>query len=377
MRGSKSNSTGSNNGSRGSTLVRGVSEMPTLGPESLDLIFRLGCLTTAQLRVLLPARRSLSQVQRVTKALRSGRLLESARRPYPYGRHDHVSRGTHATPAAGTEDSPFPQRSAAGPMAAGSLGPATSAGALVDTSTARWANIHYLTASGLSLVARTRDLYPSVAKSLYDRVLDEARVYHALLRNEFYAWLVEDLSTARSAGSSSRLIETLCAESGYTPMRLADGKRSKARYLNPDGVLEFGDESDPSFYERVLIESDTGSQDMPWQISAKAEKFAEYVVKQLDRRSPAEQRSFRAPKVCFISPGVARSRWVRETFVDNAQRSDSMFREARVMLRERSADSADLASAVLFTNFSWLAKRTPLGKAYWPLAANELASLTG
>lgn len=354
---------------RGSTLVRDAKEMPTLGPESLDLIFRLGCLTTSQLRTLLPTRRSISQVQRITKALRTGGLLESVRRPYPYSRPELSRSQPEATQTI--------FESGAGPMRAGSLGASnTLSGPSSDSSSARsssWATIHYLTEKGLSLVARSRDLYPSVAKSLYDRVLDEARVYHALLRNEFYAWLVEDLTAARSSGYSSAGIETLCAESGYTPMRLADGKRAKARYLNPDGVVEFGDARDPSFYERTLIESDTGSQDMPWQISSKAEKYAEYLMAQLDKHPRG--RAFEVPKVLFVSPGVSRSRWVRETFVENAQRDGSKFKEARTKLRNLGENGGELADAVLFTNFAWLSRRGTLGKAYWPLSSNELKSL--
>lgn len=339
--------------------------MPTLGPETLDLIFRLGCLTSAQLRTLLPVPRSLSQIQRITKTLRAGGFLETVRRPYPYARPPQPTRQATLVPYQGPPS---------GTMSLGRpAGSSAPSGSPTATQTP-WAAIHYLKQAGLSQVARNRDLYPAVAKSLYDRVLDEARVYHALLRNEFYSWLVTELAEARGEGASSVEIETLCAESGYTPMRLADGRKNKARYLNPDGVLELGDARDPAFYKRILVESDTGSQDMPWQISAKAEKFAEYLLGQLDQHRPG--RPFTVPLLLFVSPGVSRTRWVRETFVENAANPDSKFAEARTELKSLGENSMDVADAILFTNFAWLHKRTTLGNAYWALSSNELVALT-
>lgn len=381
-----------------SMIVRDSSEMPTLGPETLDLLFRLGCLTTSQLRALLCVRRSESSVQRITKRLRGAGMIRSVRRPYRYGR-------ASASPAE-------PPTAAAATWQAGATGGATG-GATEGATTAstrrpgRWVTIHYLTEDGISLVARDRDLYPAVALSLYARVLDDARVYHALLRNEFYAWLVEDLTCARAgaragaraSASSSLEIETLCAESGYTPMRLADGKRGKRRYLNPDGVLELSDAEDPSVYERVMVESDTGSQDMPWQISQKAEKLGEHLLTLAHPRdsqggtnrssTPAStpvnaQASAQAngkgpvpaiPWTLFVSPTVTRMRWVREVFREDAVRDGSQLAQARTSFLAATNQRLDVAARITFTNLQWLAEYGTLGDAYWPLTSAERTTL--
>jgi hypothetical protein len=315
--------------------------MPVSGPEVLDLTFRLGALTVEQLRNLLVKPLSARRTREALAALRKGPhdrpLIATSRRYYPYA------------------------------QASGETG--------------RWLGVHYLTDSGIRYVAARRALYPATARSLYSRVLTDATVDHALLRNEFYALFASALRSTRDGDESGAAsdwcglgLETMCGESGYTPILLhqhsektsqeASGPnpgKKRRLYLNPDGVLEVNRKGDPGFHAYYFIESDTGSQDMPWQIARKAEHYAEHFADLLALGRPI-------PKVLFVSPTVERTRWVRQVIYLNALEKSTRFFKTRSLFEKRGLS---LASKVVFTNLIWQRAHGPLGTSYWSLVSNE------
>jgi hypothetical protein len=310
--------------------------VPYLGPEILDLLFRLGPLTTAQIGALLPwalgdAERDavgLRNVQKVLRSLRAGGKLSTTNR---------------------------------------------KARLFAETSGTRHKPVHNLTDPGLAFVAARQGLYLSKAASLYRQVFQEALVDHALLRNEYYARLAEDLARERPAGGplSDLGFETMCAEGGYTPIPLSPSPvTGRRRYLNPDGLLTFVREGDPSYRRSVWVESDTGSEDMPWQVAGKADQYAEHWCRLLVEEETALER---LPSLLFVSPRRARARWVRETIRERGLQDGSTFGAAVDLFAERGAS---LPSLVIVTCYEWLERHGgPLGPAYWSLADRSLTEL--
>lgn len=305
--------------------------VPFMGVEALDLLFRLGVLDTEQLRVLLPGPEEGEifgerRVQRLLAALRTGNLILSARRKYRF----------------------------------------FEVGA-----TQQYKMVHQLSEAGLRFVADRQDLYHRVAASLYKQVCREPIMEHALLRNEYYADLMRALRQEHRRGEgwlSNLEIETMCAESGMTPMELSKGGKGGRRYLNPDGMLSFTLKGDPSYYRAFFIESDTGSEDMPWKIAAKADQYAQR-WSDLLRAGEAPER---IPNVLFISPSVKRTRWVREVFRERGLNPESEFYKARNLFR---GNQLSLPARAIFTNLAWLARRGSLDEAYWSLASRDVGSL--
>lgn len=296
--------------------------LPTLGPEILDVVFELGCATASQLRFLLARRPALRTTQLALKTLREadGPLADGLWRSVPF---------------AAPEDAP---------------------------SRARTQHVHYLTGEGVDWVAASRDLHRSTARSLYSKVLQDATVGHALLRNEFYARLCRELS-ATSIG-----LDRICAEAGVDPIELGRSTKGYRRYLNPDGLMEFYDDDDETFYRRVLVESDTGNQTHAWQIAGKANHYAEYLLRFLRNGETYDD----LPSVLFVSPNEARSLWVRETLRRTALEEGTAFNEARTRFREQGVPLPDLFSV---TNLEWVGERGALGEAYWSLGGEEPATL--
>lgn len=295
--------------------------LPTLGPEILDVLFELGCATAAQLRFLLARRPALRTIQIALKTMRDADapLADGLWRSVPFAGPDDVS------PRVRTQ------------------------------------HVHYLTDQGVDWVAGSRDLHRSVARSLYAKVLQDATVGHALLRNEFYARLCRELS-ATSIG-----LDRMCAEAGVDPIELGRSTKGYRRYLNPDGLMEFYDDDDETFYRRVLVESDTGNQTHAWQIAGKANHYAEYLIRFLDKGELND-----LPSVLFVSPNETRSLWVRETLRRTGLEKGTAFNEARTRFRERGLPLPDLFSV---TNLEWVAERGALGEAYWSLGGEQPAGL--
>lgn len=298
--------------------------VPYLGAEVLDLLLRLGPLTNQQVQTLLPASVGERRIRQLLAALRSAEKVVSPRRNF---RFYEAARGS------------------------------------------AWTMVHELTDEGLSFVADRQDLHLGKARSLYRQVLREAIVEHALLRNEFYAEISRTLEGGPVSEALSGLaIETLCAESGMTPMELRREENKGRRFLNPDGLMTFVREGDPAFYRAYFLESDTGSEDMPWKIAGKADRYGEHWQRLLDTGEIPE----RIPSVLFLSPTVARTRWVREVIRQRALDPTSVFSKARDHFREHDLS---LPSLVLFTNLPWLARYGPLGASYWSLGSNDLSPL--
>lgn len=301
-----------------------TTRVPYLGAEVLDLLFRLGPLTNQQLQTLLPATVGERRIRQLLAALRSAETVVSPRRNF---RFYEAARGSS------------------------------------------WTMVHELTDEGLAFVADRQDLHLGKARSLYRQVLREAIIEHALLRNEYYAEISRSLESGAAADAPSRLaIETLCAESGMTPMELSREKNRGRRFLNPDGLMSFVREGDPAYYRAYFLESDTGSEDMPWKIAGKADRYGEHWQRLLDTGEVPE----RIPRVLFLSPTVARTRWVREVIRQRALDPSSVFSKARDRFREHALS---LPSLVLFTNLPWLARFGPLGASYWSLGSSDLAPL--
>ena len=300
--------------------------VPYLGAEILDLLFRLGPLTNPQIQTFVPVTLGHRRIQQLLAALRVGGTVESLRRTYRF--YDASRRS-------------------------------------------KWTTVHKLSEDGLSFVADRQDLYPKKAKSLYRQVFREPIIEHALLRNEFYAEITRALSqgpTEDDAGAPAPMIETMCAESGMTPMELGRGESGGRRYLNPDGLMTFVRDGDPAYYRAYFLESDTGSEDMPWKIAGKADQYGQYWRRLLN----ASDAPARIPKVLFVSPTVARTRWVREVIRQRALETSTEFSTARDAFRKQGLS---LPHLVLFTNLPWLARFGPLGAAYWSLGDNQLSPL--
>lgn len=300
-----------------------VSTVPALAPEGLDLIFRLGVCTTDQLHTLLPRRVSVQRVRGLVRCMQTGfrsggtaPLIETSRRRFQ-----------HFEAASG----------------------------------ARWKAVHTLTEHGLRFVAERRDLHPRVAGSLYARAYREATVDHALLRNDFFARFADALETSTDEDHEGVWFDTMCGETGLDSILLETPEGQRPRYLNPDGMVELHRERDPGFYVSFYVESDTGSEDMRWQISRKAEQYAEHLAKLLEAGKPL-------PKVLFVSPTVTRSRWVRQVFFAAGQDPANRLCVERNRFKDKGAK---LPPLFVFTNLEWQRDHGTLGPSYWALSGRH------
>ena len=333
-------------------------EMPLQGPEILDLLFRLGPLTMDQMGGLLPRRIGADRLGRILKRLGvEGQVPEET--------------GASCTDGSGPGGPPAPM--------VGRTRRTWRFGSR-DRRT-RWKMVYHLSAKGLDYVARRRDLHPSVAKSLYQRVYEDARIDHALLRNDFYRRVSLHAPRLSPDGLSSPgglHIETLWAESGMTPIRLLPLAGKGRRFLNPDGILELVTTGSSRYGLKLYIESDTGSEDMPWQIASHADKYAEHLFTILDgkvKESPPGIRppdDLSVPRVLFVSPGPQRTRWVRRTIRENGLNPESVFYSVLTAFKEKGYS---LPSLFWFTNLQWLDEAGPLGASYWPLSSADLETL--
>lgn len=349
-------------------VLKDSSGMPLHAPEALDLLFKLGVLTGEQLGGLLAASSgsviSSDRVGEIMRALGAGRVqrtLKSTSRDGDNKRNKRKQK-VNGQPMVASVRRQFSFASANG--------------------SAHLRTMYYLTGEGLSYVARQRDLYPTVAESLYRRVLEEARVDHALLRNEFYRRLCEDLyAPARreeSTGAPAQL-ETMWAEAGMTPIRLNDMEGKPRRYLNPDGLLELDyggrESSGANSLLGIYVESDTGSEDMSWQVAGHADKYAEHFLDLLDQEmgeGQGQASSANLPRVLFVSPGARRTRWLRRVLLQSARDEQSVFHSVREVFKGRGLS---LASLFVFTNLELLDEGGPRGVSYSPLSSRELSQL--
>ena len=358
-------------------VLRDGSEMPRHAPEALDLLFKLGVVTGEQMAGLLAgssgARISAYRVGEILRALGAGGVERRGRR------------GDRKTPDGSARRADKPQNRPSGtPLVARVRRPF---GYEKDCEPARLRTLYYLTGEGLSYVARKRDLYPTVAESLYKRVLEEARVDHALLRNEFYRRVCEELAPGPYADGPGPRLETMWAEAGMTPIRLNDVEGRGRRYLNPDGLLEIeyanigrstasAAPGGRSALLKLYVESDTGTEDMSWQVAGHADKYAEHLLGVLDRETdePGESdlRGVELPRVLFVSPGPKRTHWVRRVVRENALDERSVFNGVRDVFHERGLS---LPALFWFTNLRWLHEEGSRGKSYWALSGKVLDNL--
>lgn len=293
--------------------------LPTLGGEAMDLLFKLGPLTTGQLVELLPERVGERRVRQILAGLRAHGWMKSRRRSYRLLR--------------------------SGPKM-----------------------VHRLTEDGVLFVADRQDLFHRVATKMHNQVCSEPTEEHALFRTQFFADLASALRTerARPDGPLEGIdIEVLCAESGVVPIHLGKGEKGGRSYLNPDGQVTFVRDGDPAFHRSFFIEADTGSEHQEWKIGGKADRYGQRWASMLDAGEPPE----RLAKMFFLCPNVARTRWVREVFRKKANDPESSFAQALERFRK---EGLSLASLVLFTNLTWLDRYGgPLGRAYWPLSSKK------
>lgn len=336
--------------------LRDGSHMPMQGPEALDIIFRLGILTTEQAAQLVPTPVSKHRMGQILRALETGNPVKTRRKHREKTKGQTQRAGNECPSLVNTVQHPF--RYAGG------------------GSEVHWRNVYYLNAEGLAFVARRRNLYPSIAESLYRGVLEQARVDHALLRNEFYRRLAVEIPRSSPEGTdgSGARIEELWAEKGMTPIKLDPVEDNDRRYLNPDGMFEVAGlrTSDGSECRRsVYVESDTGSEDMEWQVTGHADKYAEHFYNcAMSRRTgnddlPSEKSEL--PVVLFVSPGPTRTRWVRNKLRANGLNAGSVFNATMNVLKD---EGVSLSNLYWFTNLSWISKTgSAVGAAYWPLSA--------
>ncbi len=297
--------------------------LPTLGGEALDLLFKLGPLTYEQLQELLPERIRERRMRQILSALRDIGMVASSKRRYRL---------------------------------------------LPGTAPSRPKMVHELTPEGVLFVADRQDLFPRVARSMHDQVCREATFEHALFRNQFYAELARDLREQRAEAEGPLAgvdIEVLCAESGVVPIQVGRGEKGGRSYLNPDGEITFIRHGDPTFYRAFFVEADTGSEHQEWKIGGKANRYGQRWVSLLEAGQPFE----RLPRMFFLCPNVARTRWVREVFRKKANDPESAFSASLVRFRE---EGLSLPSLVLFTNLTWINRYGgPLGPAYWSLSSRK------
>ena len=363
--------------------------MPPLGPEVLRHLFRFGPLGVEQLAGLLLERRSPRWVRHTVGVLAGP------------GDRDTPGVGTRAPHQAPYQ--PSNQTSGAPEAAGGARKKAARTShrdpfvicekrQLPSSGGRRSGLVVYLTEAGLAFTAAEQDLNYDRAKKEYGQVVQETTVGHALLRNEFYGRLMGAVREARAAGKPLS-VETLTAESGVDPIRLSPGKGGAKRYLNPDGLIEAfaGPAAGRRF--RILVEADTGSQYHRWQISAKANRYAEYfsILQNLRetsgdpeaagahgnaREEPEDYRSSDGPylgptsntgvsggdlpRVLFVSADPKRSYWVREVFIQTARDPQSPLHAIRERLQARGIEVADL---LRLTNLAWIEEGGPLGAA--------------
>lgn len=345
-----------------------VGNMPRQGPEVLDALFRLGPLTREQIGGILPQPVGEKQVGRIVGELGAQRDADVAGRksktPSKTTAEDKTSEGTASDPD-GALLGAFKHHYRYNTGAQGHC----------------WKTIYYLTPRGLAYVARRRDLYPSVAESLYRGVMEQARIDHALLRNDYYRRLMRHIPRVSHdlEDEEGLQIEALWAEKGMRPIKLGAVENNDRRYLNPDGVFEvaglIGEQRRP-YRLKVYVESDTGSEDMDWQVSGHADKYAEHLLNVLegglDSADGTAAGETALPVVLFISPGPRRTRWVRSRIRENGLDEDSVFNAVRWKFKEQGSSLPDL---FWFTNLKWLDQQGPAGAAYWPLSASELRPL--
>lgn len=341
--------------------LRDGPNMPLHGPEALDVIFRLGIVTIEQAAQLVPAAVGNDRMEKILRALVSGDVSSKPSK----------RRGGHSGSAHLTEDHPELLKSVTHPFKYSGSG-----------GEVHWRKVYYLSGDGLAYVARRRDLYPSVAEQLYRGVLEQARIDHALLRNEFYRRLAAQIPRAVPEGTDDEglRIEEMWAEKGMTPIKLDGVEGNDRRYLNPDGAVEIAgmDGSPPRSYRlKIYVESDTGSEDMEWQVTGHADKYAEHFLGCLQSQSQdggaGSSADVELPVVVFVSPGPKRTRWVRNKIRQNGLESSSVFNAAMGAFKEQGLS---LARLYWFTNLGWLtASGGPAGPSYWPLSAGKDASL--
>lgn len=342
--------------------LRDGSHMPRQGPEALDIIFRLGILTTEQAAQLVPTPVSKHRMGEILRALETGNPVKTRRKDRTKAKRQGQRVSNEYPALLNTVTHPF--RYADG------------------GSEVHWRNVYYLNAEGLAFVARRRNLYPSIAESLYRGVLEQARVDHALLRNEFYRRLAAEIprSSPEGADDSSVRIEEMWAEKGMTPIKLDPVEGNERRYLNPDGMFEVAglrDSTGRTYRRTVYVESDTGSEDMEWQVTGHADKYAEHFYNCAESRrsenSDLPSDDHELPVVLFVSPGPTRTRWVRNKLRANGLNTGSVFNATMNALKD---DGVSLSGLYWFTNLSWLSEcASAVGAAYWPLSAGKDSSL--
>lgn len=331
-------------------------EMPMQGPEVLDLLFRLGVLTAQQIAHLVPDPVSPRRMRLILGILESGSNVAGKRsRGQPGEKGERAANGDESLPAL--------LRSVTHPFRYAGVGEPV-----------RWRSIYYLSGEGLDYVARRRDLYPSVAESLYRGVLEEARLDHALLRNEFYRRLVLDVPRATRGGldeDDGLRVETMWAEKGMTPIKLDPVEGKERRYLNPDGLLEIGSASGAAANPQrlsIFIESDTGSEDMEWQVTGHADKYAEHLWSLLESGDGTGGEEG-LPLVLFVSPGPGRTRWVRRKIRQNGLDAESVFSAVLEAFKQKGRS---LPAQFWFTNLKWLEENGgALGASFWPLSSSD------
>lgn len=344
-------------------------QMPLRGPEVLSLLFRLGVMTAEQIAALLSTPLSRFQVYAILRSLGSQEESQQESSPpnQPGMRNRRAKRLVEAwrRPCLYTKD------------------PKTPA----------WRNVYYLTGAGLDYVARHKDIYPTVAESLYRRVLEEARIDHALLRNEYYRRLATELQSRGASGNqpaertsqgsthpalANPTLQGVWAESGRKPIELERVREDRRRYLNYDGFFELDLPGSSGGLRRFYIEADTGSEDMDWQVTGHAEKYAEHFLQVLESEIESEDMptgsttSDVLPRVVFVSPVPSRTRWVRRVVRAKGLEEKSVFSAVRAAFRTRGYKLPEL---FWFTNQEWLDAEGTLGSSYWPLSSSELEPL--
>lgn len=318
--------------------------IPYLGAETMDLLFRLGPLSTEHIKILLPPPRDADAEGNGSGSRSENRSGQKIR---------HVQKVLAALRASGKVASTR-----------------IKVRVFERTSASRWKMIHELTEAGLAFVADRQGLHHSKAKSLYRQVFREALIEHGFLRNDFYAAIDRDLKGEVKMGGplGDVSVEKMCAESGMTPMELSPREGGGRRYLNPDGLMSFVRKGDPSYHRAFFVESDTGSEDMPWQIAVKADQYAERWASCLAAGNPYH----RLERVLFVSPTITRTRWVREVIRTRGNEPGSTFAETRMRFKKQ-----DISIPMLFwfTNLEWLKPVGTLGEAYWSLGGKTLSPL--